>query len=377
MNNNHSLEALVEYFIKQEKEGDYWDFKQEWHDNNGELVKDIVCFSNTVHDKDCYLIFGVSDDFKVVGMEKSRKKQADIIDYLSNVQFAGDNLPKISVDSIKLLNGVELDVLTIYNTNMTPIYLNKPYGKMKMGCIYARVGDRNTAIDRNAEISVIENLWKKRFGLTKSVKDYIFDSLKNKSAWNETEYGYYYIYKPEYTIEETEVDFDRGQGTDEFYVYNQTDQSTSYYDLHVKANGTLLYECQIVNLDGGRLSVPVPHWGYVHFDCDERISYKYYIENDDEERLLRFMYDASNFDQRCAYNRFEKIVLFYKSEKEKEAFENYIVVNKVELKELMQDSKEYDYIETKSPKRTEDYKNSLRMSVLLKKMVEEFRNNYN
>ena len=67
------------FFIRKGKEGEYWDFKQEWHERIEDLIKDIICFSNTVHNEDCYLIFGISDNLEIVGMRKNRRKQADII----------------------------------------------------------------------------------------------------------------------------------------------------------------------------------------------------------------------------------------------------------------------------------------------------------
>lgn len=55
----YSTDSLVRFFLEQGKEGDCWDFKQEWHENIKYLIKDIICFANTVHDENCYLIFGV------------------------------------------------------------------------------------------------------------------------------------------------------------------------------------------------------------------------------------------------------------------------------------------------------------------------------
>ena len=65
----YSTEALIRYFMAQGKEGECWDFKQEWHEDIGELMKDIICFVNTVHDEDCYIIFGVTNSLEVVGMK--------------------------------------------------------------------------------------------------------------------------------------------------------------------------------------------------------------------------------------------------------------------------------------------------------------------
>ena len=72
----YSTKRMVEFFLKQGKEGDCWDFKQEWHKNMHELIKDIVCFANTAHDETCYIIFGVTNDLKVVGMKHPLLLQA-------------------------------------------------------------------------------------------------------------------------------------------------------------------------------------------------------------------------------------------------------------------------------------------------------------
>ena len=141
---NYSLEQLVRYCVANGKENEFWDFKQEWHEEMSDLIKDIVCFSNTVHDKDCYIIFGISDELKIVGMKKPRTKQSDILDAIANLHFAGDIYPKITVDTITI-NQCEIDVLTVYNEHQVPLYLKKSYGKMKSGCIYSRLGDKKHA----------------------------------------------------------------------------------------------------------------------------------------------------------------------------------------------------------------------------------------
>lgn len=86
-----------------------------------DLLKDIICFANTVHDENCFIIFGVSDDLKITDMNKARRKQADVIDSISNLIFADDIYPKIEVKTIAI-DGVDVDVLTVYNIEDTPIY---------------------------------------------------------------------------------------------------------------------------------------------------------------------------------------------------------------------------------------------------------------
>lgn len=366
------LIEIIPFFLSQGKEGEFWDFKQGWHADIEDLLKDIICFSNTAHDENCYLIFGVADDLSVTGVKDPRRKQADILDAISKLAFAGDNLPQISVDTI-VYEEKELDVLTIYNSDKTPVYLKKPYGKMRQGCIYARVGDRNTPDNENAEIETIENLWRKRLGLTKAPLEYIFDSLRNKLEWVESESGYYHIYKPEYAIERVgEDDFYVGRGYDEFYSYAQTDVTTSYCMLGVKANGTILEKYQIVKLDSGRLSIPMPERGYVHLD-NHVVSYIYYVKNSRTEVLMRFMYDPHNGEQRRAFSNLEKITLFFMSVEERKCFEDYINFNQAKIKKRIEASDEYEDIVTENETKTAGYKRSLRAAVVLKEMLEEFR----
>ena len=101
------LADYVMNLISSGKEGAYWDFKMEWHEKIEDLIKDIVCFTNTVHDKDSYIIFGVNDSQQIVGMKQPRRKQADIIDALSKLQFASVHTPEISVNTIMKI-GVRL-----------------------------------------------------------------------------------------------------------------------------------------------------------------------------------------------------------------------------------------------------------------------------
>lgn len=41
---------------------------------NKSLIHDIICFAITVYDKDCYFVFGVSDDYPEMGMARFKKK---------------------------------------------------------------------------------------------------------------------------------------------------------------------------------------------------------------------------------------------------------------------------------------------------------------
>lgn len=63
--------------------------------------------------------------------------------------------------------------------------MKKPYDKIRAEYIYSRKGDRNTAIDKSADIHSVEMLWRKRFGLTKPTLEYVCERLKHKIEWKE------------------------------------------------------------------------------------------------------------------------------------------------------------------------------------------------
>lgn len=194
------LQYIVESFIKKHSEGSYWDFKQNWHNNNSDLLKDIICMANntTVDMQDGYIIFGIEDKtFKITGVidDINRKNQENIIGFLNSQIWSGEEIPDIEVKNIQIY-GKEIDVLIIHNSNVTPYYLLKDYvkntpGKDKTivhaGVIYSRVEDRNTSSAECATKQATEFLWKKRFGLVGTDSDKVTKRLKNKNHWYSTD----------------------------------------------------------------------------------------------------------------------------------------------------------------------------------------------
>ena len=369
----YSMKSKIDYFRGQGKEGPCWDFKQEWHSQIEDLIKDIICFANTVHDEDCYLIFGVADDLSVTGMRSARRKQADIIDAISKLNFAGDNPPQIAVDTLHY-EGETIDVLTVRNNNMTPLYLNKRYGKMLPGCIYARVEDRNTPNESCALISEIELLWKKRLGLTKPPLQFIFDHLHSRIEWVEDDNKYYNIYRPEYTIEIVD---DEDRDSDEFYFYAMTNEAGFFSELRILYHQTVLKTFQVANLDSGaRLRCVIPTWGFVCHDeygMHAEYCYKYYIQGSDEDVVREFLYDPHNDESRIAWSNLSKVVVLYQSEEERLAFEAYIEKNQPLVATKIACIDRFDYINAGTDTKTAEYKKRLRTGLALNELLKEYR----
>ena len=89
-------------------EGEYWDFKELWHDNKASLLHDIICMANNQVGRDAYIIFGVSDSkspdgVKIKGVqEANRKDQQHLIDFLRNKKFAGGVRPSVYLQTLEI-----------------------------------------------------------------------------------------------------------------------------------------------------------------------------------------------------------------------------------------------------------------------------------
>lgn len=371
---NLELTDLVKLCISRGHEGDFWDFKQEWHKDMPALIKDIICFVNTVHSENCYLIFGISDDCRVVGMKQSRYELANIIDALSKLEFATIDVPEITLDTI-VLDSIEVDVLTILNTDNTPIYLRKPYGKMRPGCIYLRKGDRNTPDNSNALFGDIEMLWKKRFRLTKPPLEYIKNHLNNPLEWNETQDCYYNIFRPEYVLEHVYDESDRDLRA-EFYAYAMTNEHVVYSSIVVKCSGTIVDNYQIVALDGGRYTTPTPEWGFLGKRLTENgpeFSYKYFLKDSFRYSLHSFMYYEENGEERYAHDDLMDIVLLFDSVDEKNEFERYVEYHIQNLRDRVDAQNEYSYVRADSEAETRFIIHRLRIARVLQSILKEYR----
>lgn len=374
-----NLEKIIKSLIDLKKEGDYWDYKQEWYKDNERLLHDILCFANTVHDKDCYIIVGVSDNGEIIGVnEDNRMKQVGILDMLANTVFAGDNTPEIMVDTIKI-EGKEIDVLTIFNTYNVPFYLKskcKKYNNIKEGYIYVRTGDRNTPISQNATIQQIEMLWKKRLGLTQPPLNQIVSRLVNKSEWGQNGDTYYNIFKPEFKLVE-EYDDDDGTVTGQFYIYTQTNSRYRYKTLKILCSETILNEFELIVLDSGRYKTPVPESGFVGYDeygVNHKFTYRYYTKDSIRYKLQQFFFDSEDMEEVHAKRRFDEVVLYYENEEEKDYFEFYIE-NKQSVVEqyIAEADNAYFSIDTGNDREKRIEKYRLSTGLALKKLLQEFR----
>ena len=245
---------------------------------------------------------------------------------------------------------------------------------MHAGCIYSRVGDKNTPGKGNADIQSIENLWRKRLGLTKTPLEYIFDRLNNKAEWTESEWGFYNVYRPEYTIR---ISPDEENRDAEFYAYAMCNSNTSYETLSIIYQNTVLDSYTTVILDGGRLCIPAPQWGFIchnEYGLHSKHSYKYYVRGSKHFKLLNFLYDPKNGDHRYAFARLQEVVVFYRSEDEHVAFETYIEENQELIEKEIKQVTRFNHIKTESELKTQVYIERLNTGYVLNMLLEKWRN---
>ncbi|MBN9901126.1 helix-turn-helix domain-containing protein [Bacillus thuringiensis] len=378
MNNNFMIK--IKNLILSKSEGEFWDFKQEWHRDNERLLHDILCFANTVHEKDCYIIIGVSDNGDIVGInDENRREQSSIIDLLANTVFAGDNNPRIQIDTINIEHK-KVDILTIFNSNNVPYYLkskSKKYNSIKEGYIYTRVGDRNTPINQNATIQQIEMLWKKRLGLTLPPLLQIESRLQDKTEWVDSNNCSYNIYKPEFKLVEKFIDDEYDNSRSEFYVYTQTNSKFTYKTLDIMCNETVLDTFQLVVLDSGRYKTPIPEWGHVGFDkwnVKHKYTYKYYLKDSITYKLQQFFFNAENQEEVFAKRRLDEVVLYFENQEELESFEDYIESNQSIVEQYLAKVKKNRFFVDMGNElevQVENYR--LSVGLALNKALQEFR----
>lgn len=202
--NKSFLEHLLQDKIV---ECEWLDYKQKWHDNKVELLKDIFAFVNTPHHEDCYLIFGIEDGtFNVIGLEEDthRRNTQNILDFLNSKELSTE-MPRVVVETFQV-EGKIVDVLTVKNTTQVPIFLKRSFNDGKKKCtpgqVFTRIGDTNTAIDSSADDFVLEKLYKKRLHLDQSIYDRYRYLIEQLGDWTyiDSEQKLLYNYDPNFYI---------------------------------------------------------------------------------------------------------------------------------------------------------------------------------
>lgn len=350
--NNIDLQREIQELIERHTEGEYWDFKQQWHSCNADLLHDIICMANSPANRDCYIIIGVEDgSYTIRGVsDKNRKNQQNIIDLLrQKPSWAGGYIPEVYVNTI-FIAGKEIDVVVVKQSNNTPFYLLKDYTNegqpIFKGAIYTRKGDTNTPKTDTANLYDTELLWKRRFGLLHNPSQRAKFYLRDLDNWEVVEgaadkFGrddIFLFYRPDpdytvYFIHENESDknnmyakdiYDDVVGTQSYYLFAFC--NVSYHTGYSCQQKIVLYYKEIPlfssvieSVDEGRTSVIPPELSAVD---------PHYIEDSFRYLMFEFIFKhwCGNYSAE-AREMFLRVIPVYKNDKEYEEFREYIKNN--------------------------------------------------
>lgn len=180
------------------------DFKEYYYDDNVSLIHDVLCMANAKIDGERYIIFGISDDKKLIGLDTPLKhKRNDLIQIFRNAN------PNRSIfNSLKFkaldLDGQSFAVITIQNRPDKPFFLkaNYKHGKktVRAGVIYTRNADGNTPIDKSALDDEIELMWRERFCLNLPALQKFSLYLLNENWIKASDNSYYCEQYPEFRV---------------------------------------------------------------------------------------------------------------------------------------------------------------------------------
>lgn len=241
-------------------ESEWLDFKLKYHDNTATFLHDVLCLANAYSENDRYLVFGVADDRKLVGVatDDKRRTNASVQDLLRNANL--NRIPTCRLDAHEV-DGTTIDVLTITNRPDKPFFVKKDYEnrgeRVRNGVVYTRLGDTNIPKNECAPEDHVELMWRERFGLGLTPLERANRLLDEPEHWKKIG-GDAYLYHeqfPEFTI----VDGDTmNEKFAEEWTKEYPDKTAWSFDVQLRYLTTKLARFTFVACDGGRYRIPLP-----------------------------------------------------------------------------------------------------------------------
>lgn len=347
---NNSCKNLTDEIFKlidSSKEGLYWDFKQNPHNNNAELLHDILAMANCLHDGNRYIIIGVKDpkeNCEIVGSnQKTRKTQSDLIDFISTKNFAGD-FPEVSLEIIQI-NNFEIDVIIIHNNPLKPYFLKRDFKDkgciVKANYIYSRISDRNTPINESCDYSTIKEMWKEQFCLSLTPLEQMKLLLKKYNEWfkdfdnNIVYHRQFSNYKINFS-EATEI-------RSETEPFNKFYENENAYigEAEFIYESTILFKLTYLYVDGMHQMIAKP----TRSSIDDSLWYYYFNLDTDDGLFQLFLTNGNENKNNRGFSPTPFII--FENEKQKNKFDKY-------LQEKIK-SKETQLNEKKNPVNSKEY----------------------
>ncbi|ERI05131.1 ATP-binding protein [Atopobium sp. oral taxon 810] len=390
MKNVSEITPIVEKLRSTHKEGNYWDFKREWHSDKAELLYDIICLANNIEQDTSYLIIGVDENQNHIAVDVSKdanRRDTNTLTYfLSHKKWYGGMWPNAYVENITL-DGVAVDVVVIeINREHLPYMLEQKYGQnIRPYAIYLRRNDANTPINDAAKFDEAARVWKRHFRLDLEPGKRIQVLLNDVAGWKDRPNNgdwlveKYYENEPQYSLK---YEIDSNNSGYEFYLCNQADSRPNWGNCDLQYDGTTIERFQLAGLDGMRYITPVPDKAY--FDWNDRphrdrdLVYRYFDMTSLRWVLHRFFYsDGPLSDETLAHDLFMECVLVFLDEYERRAFEDYLRTREQDFLKRV-DETEQPYIDQSdfvdlSDRAVHVYANKLKQAKILRAMLAEYR----
>ena len=150
-----SITNDIKKIISNKKELDFCDFKQQYYlsTKSGSLIKDVVSLANNILLDNKYLLFGVGDDGKILGIDVSKLPDISSINQLLNENV--EPFIDVNWEVLKNINDTGLDIaaLVIKKSNTDyPYLIRKDYSRnginLSKGTIFLRKGATNMVANR-------------------------------------------------------------------------------------------------------------------------------------------------------------------------------------------------------------------------------------
>lgn len=340
----------------QENEDEYHDFKKEWYSPNkkDELIKDIFSFVNTAHHEDCYLIIGVDDNKRVVGIEndENRRNTQKLTDFLNNLPLANNAIPRVIVESLTI-EGHTVDVIVIKDYKNVPIYLKEVYPSKNSkihtkshiypGQIFCRLNDTNTAIDKTARDDLVEKLWKKRFGDDLTIEEKYKIKLLDIDNWQYSEDGetrFLYKVDPNYCMY-LKDDIDEGvRFKIESYSLSQMRIRVNWKILNLQYKDRLIKRFTILFLDEFRFLTIYPQTFSLEQNFDKPLIYRFILADSIDFYVENFLLNQKNdFSPSADYFQKEKLlegIVVFKNSEQKNRIDKKLKKNISAIREGVQ-----------------------------------------
>lgn len=346
---DEALPGLVQTLAALGREGAYWDFKREWHENNAALLHDIICMANNPAGTTGLLIIGVDEEagFAPTGSAEQLGKRRDtqnLTDVLRSKHWA-DGMPSVRVVPVEEGPGLVDVVLVDHDDEAVPYYLVEDFreGKatVRAGVVYSRDADSNTPLTRSASPLAVERLWRRHFGLDKAPLERLPQLLKEPAKWDRTlpvlsrdeencGYCYCHVEHPEFTyVRRPEEDWNK---IELFMLaspfFDGPDWWTGYFYYH---------QTMIARISGAysdHLWIPEPQIAALRKDkvaClpDDAHYYTYYYEGSLERIAMLFELDESKEGPSASeeIRWLDSLIPVYKDESERNRFESWVLEN--------------------------------------------------